>query len=161
MFSTYGEKFAVKSKDTNTLFGDYIQKSKNINATTGRIHSTYNQARTMTGRLSSSNPNMQNIPQTNNLRNCFIPAPGYIFMVIDYDRQELVILASQSKDKILLASIKEGLDLHSYLATGSYQIIDDDPELIVSKTINSKYRNAHKPVLFGWMNKNMYICKYN
>lgn len=151
LFSTYGESFALKNKITDTLFDDYTVNSKNINKITNRIHSNYAQVRTLTGRLSSSGPNMQNIPQTNSLRNCFIPREGYAFMIIDYDRQELVILASQSKDKTLLASINDGLDLHSYLATGSYRIIEDNSELVVSKTENKVYRNNHKPVLFGWI----------
>lgn len=151
LFSTYGEAFAIKAKDTGTLFGDYVSTSNNINDITAKIHSNYSQVRTMTGRLSSAKPNMQNIPQTNKLRNCFIPEEGYVFMIIDYDRQELVILASQSKDKTLLASINEGLDLHSHLATGSYRIIEDDQQLVVSKTENKEYRNNHKPVLFGWI----------
>ncbi|GAB3975522.1 hypothetical protein GCM10028806_33270 [Spirosoma terrae] len=133
------------------LVGTYGDKFLEvINPVTGRIHTDFSQAFTDTGRLSSRSPNLQNLPATEEIRSCFIPdSEDYLFVDVDMSGQELRLAASYSQDKMLLASFTEGLDLHSYLAQGSYRIITRDPTLIVSKDVNKKYRGNHKPVLFG------------
>ncbi|PRY33864.1 DNA polymerase I-like protein with 3'-5' exonuclease and polymerase domains [Spirosoma oryzae] len=133
LVSTYGENFFAF-----------------INPVTGRIHTSYSQCFTDTGRLSSGSPNLQNIPNLDELRSCFVPdSEDYVFVDCDFSGQELRLAASNSQDPMLMASFTDGLDLHSYLAQGSYRIITGNPNLIVSKSENKKYRNDHKPVLFG------------
>lgn len=133
LVSTYGMKFL-----------------KYLNPTTGRIHSSLAQATTDTGRLNSKKPNVQNIPAEEDMRDCFEPdSPDHILVTCDFDGQELRIATAYSGDEVLLKSFHEGLDLHSYLAQGSFRLIKRDPEFIVSKKVNPDLRNLHKRCLFG------------
>lgn len=134
-------------KLTSTYGNNFLQY---VNPVTGFIHADYFQNNTATGRLSCNNPNIQNIPNTKEIRECFIPDnDNYTFVNIDLSGQEVRLAASYSQDSILLDSFNKGLDLHSYLAQGSYRIITGDSNLIVSKSENKSMRNAHKPILFG------------
>ena len=89
---------------------------KLINPRTGRIHTSYNQMVTSTGRLSSSNPNLQNIPIRSELgrriRKAFIPAPGFRILAADYSQIELRIMAHLSKDPVLVEAFNLGQDIH-------------------------------------------------
>jgi DNA polymerase-1 len=91
-----------------------------INPETGRIHTSYNQTVTATGRLSSSDPNLQNIPARGELgkrfRRAFIPAEGHLFLAADYSQIELRILAHLSEDPALLETFREGRDVHEETA---------------------------------------------
>lgn len=91
-----------------------------INPRTGRIHTTYSQTRVATGRLSSSDPNMQNIPTDglgSMVRMAFHPEEGHVFLSADYSQIELRILAHLSKDENLIRAFKEGHDIHSETAS--------------------------------------------
>lgn len=135
LISTYGQTFLDK-----------------LNPVTGKMHTNYNQCFAVTGRLSSSGPNLQNIPASEEIRACFIPdSQEYDFVTCDMSGQEIRIAASYSQDAMLLASLNEGLDLHSTLAQDSFRIIKHDPELVVSQEVNSSYRKKHKPILFGYI----------
>lgn len=135
LISTYGQSFLDQ-----------------LNPVTGRMHSNYNQAFTVTGRLSSSGPNLQNIPASKEIRACFVPdSPEYEFVTCDMSGQEIRIAASYSQDEMLLASLNEGLDLHSTLAQDSYRIINNNDDFVVSKKENEDLRNKHKPILFGYI----------
>lgn len=144
--------FLLEHRKYNKLlssFGDnYLQF---INSITKKIHSNYFQNTTATGRLSCSSPNIQQVPALKEIRECFIPdnLDKYSFLNIDLSSQEIRVASTYSKDKILLASLNEGLDLHSYLAQSSFRIITQDNTLIVSKNENKSMRNAHKPIIFG------------
>ncbi|GAB4467860.1 MAG: DNA polymerase I [Anaerolineae bacterium] len=91
-----------------------------VNPETGRIHSSFNQVGTSTGRLSSSDPNLQNIPirseQGRRVRDAFIAAPGYLLVGADYSQVELRILAHMSGDEALRQAFLEGLDIHASTA---------------------------------------------
>ena len=91
-----------------------------INPGTGRVHTSYHQAVTATGRLSSSDPNLQNIPirteEGRKIRQAFIARPGYRIVAADYSQIELRIMAHLSEDKGLLAAFAEGKDIHSATA---------------------------------------------
>jgi DNA polymerase I len=93
---------------------------KLINSRTGRIHTSYNQMVTSTGRLSSSNPNLQNIPIRSELgrrvRKAFIPAPGFKILAADYSQIELRIMAHLSRDAVLVEAFKLGQDIHQRTA---------------------------------------------
>jgi len=89
---------------------------KLINPKTGRIHTSYNQAITSTGRLSSSDPNLQNIPirseRGRRLRELFVAEEGYEFVIADYSQVELRVLAHQSKDENFINAFHSGEDIH-------------------------------------------------
>lgn len=87
-----------------------------INKKTGHIHTSFNQALTATGRLSSSDPNLQNIPvrtdEGKEIRKCFIPEPGCLFFSADYSQIELRIMAHLSEDENMIEAFREGFDIH-------------------------------------------------
>jgi DNA polymerase I len=93
---------------------------KQINARSGRIHTSYNQAVTTTGRLSSSNPNLQNIPiRTEDgrlIRRAFIAPPGFVLLAADYSQIELKVMAHLSRDKGLMHAFSNNLDVHQATA---------------------------------------------
>jgi len=87
-----------------------------INSRTGRVHTSYHQAVTATGRLSSSDPNLQNIPirtkEGRRIREAFIAEPGKVIVAADYSQIELRIMAHLSNDKTLLHAFNNNLDIH-------------------------------------------------
>ena len=91
-----------------------------LNKATGRVHTSYHQAVTATGRLSSSDPNLQNIPirteEGRKIRQAFIARPGYRIVAADYSQIELRIMAHLSEDKGLLEAFAEGRDIHTATA---------------------------------------------
>ena len=115
------------------------------NPETGRIHTSYNQTVTATGRLSSSEPNLQNIPartdEGREIRKAFIPKKGWHLLAADYSQIELRILAHYSDDKILIKAFKEDEDIHTRTATEVFQVF---PSLI-----NSELRQQAKVINFG------------
>ena len=129
------------------LIGTYLDSfPKLINRSTGRLHTIYNQAVTATGRLSSSNPNLQNIPirteRGKEIRRAFVAREGdYQIMAADYSQIELRIIASLAKDEHLLAAFNNHYDIHAATAAKIYNIPIEE----VSK---DQRRNA-KSVNFG------------
>ena len=110
---------------------------------TGRIHSSFNQAVTATGRLSSSEPNLQNIPireeEGREVRTAFVPAPGCVFIGADYSQIELRILAALSGDPALAAAYTSGEDIHRRTAAQIFGISEeavDRDRRAIAKTIN-------------------------
>lgn len=116
-----------------------------INPETGRIHTSYNQTVTATGRLSSSEPNLQNIPvrtdEGREIRRAFIPRKGWHLLAADYSQIELRILAHYSDDKILIKAFKEDEDIHLRTATEVFQIFPS--------FITSELRQQAKVINFG------------
>ena len=103
------------------LLSTYVDSlPKLINPRTGRIHASFNQAITSTGRLSSSDPNLQNIPVRDDdgkeIRRCFIPEPGCLFFSADYSQIELRIMAHLSEDSNMTEAFREGNDIHAATA---------------------------------------------
>lgn len=103
------------------LLSTYVDSlPKLINPRTGRIHASFNQAITSTGRLSSSDPNLQNIPVRDDdgkeIRRCFIPEPGCLFFSADYSQIELRIMAHLSEDHNMTEAFREGNDIHAATA---------------------------------------------
>lgn len=111
----------------------------------GRIHTTFNQASTATGRLSSTNPNMQNIPirseMGRKIRNGFVAKDGYILISADYSQIELRFLAHFSKDKTLLSAFAKGEDIHRHTASVVFGIAED--------AVDDKQRRMAKVVNYG------------
>jgi DNA polymerase-1 len=116
-----------------------------IRPDTGRVHTTFNQAGAATGRLSSSNPNLQNIPIRTELgreiRRAFVPREGWKLVVADYSQIELRLLAHMSRDKLLLDAFRKGEDIHTRTAAEVFGV----PPLMVTPDLR---RNA-KAVNFG------------
>ena len=116
---------AAKGFEKDTYFEmaarDIRALPKLVNPQTGRVHTSYNQAGTVTGRLSSSNPNLQNIPIRTELgrqiRKAFVAQPGFVFLAADYSQVELRILAHISGDEALLENFRQGLDIHAATAS--------------------------------------------
>lgn len=128
------------------LINTYIETlPKLINEETGRIHTSYNQFVTATGRLSSSDPNLQNIPartkEGRTIREAFIAKHGYRLISLDYSQVELRILALVSQDQVLLDSFAHDQDVHSRTAS---EIFDVPPE-----QVTKEQRNAAKTINFG------------
>ncbi|MFC1541336.1 DNA polymerase I [Candidatus Latescibacterota bacterium] len=118
-----------------------------VNPETGRIHTSFNQTITSTGRLSSSNPNLQNIPiRTDlgrNIRKAFIAPPGHILLSADYSQIELRIMAHMSGDVVLTEAFIEGVDVHSKTASILFNVIPG--------FVNDEQRRQAKTINFGVM----------
>jgi DNA polymerase-1 len=103
-----------------------------IHASTGRVHTDFNQAITSTGRLSSSNPNLQNIPIrtafSRQIRAAFIPEPDWLMVAADYSQIELRILAHLSQEPVLLETYQNGRDIHTLTARLLFQKEEITPE---------------------------------
>ncbi|MBR5436647.1 MAG: DNA polymerase I, partial [Muribaculaceae bacterium] len=120
-----------------------------INPRTGRIHTTYNQTVTATGRLSSTNPNLQNIPVRNDegreIRRAFIPADGNVFFSADYSQIELRLVADLSNDATMLNAFSHNEDIHAITAAKIYHI----PLEEVSADQRRKAKTANFGILYG------------
>lgn len=120
-----------------------------VNPRTGRIHTTYNQTVTATGRLSSTNPNMQNIPvrsdEGREIRRAFIPAEGNVFFSADYSQIELRLVADLSGDETMVNAFNEGADIHTLTAARIYHKQLDE----VLPIERSKAKTANFGILYG------------
>lgn len=118
---------------------------KLIHAKTGRLHTSFNQTVTATGRLSSSNPNLQNIPvrseEGRRIRAAFVPEPGYVLLSADYSQIELRLLAHLSQDPLLTESFQKGQDVHTRTASELFQIPID--------AVSADQRREAKTINFG------------
>lgn len=116
----------LKIRGLNKLLATYINALPElINPATGKIHTTYNQTVTVTGRISSTNPNLQNIPirtdDGREIRRAFIPDPGCLFMSADYSQIELRLMADISGDPDMVAAFRAGADIHRATAAKIYK----------------------------------------
>jgi len=116
-----------------------------VNPQTGRVHTSFNQTGSVTGRLASSNPNLQNIPIRTELgrrvRNGFIAADGNLLLAIDYSQIELRIVAHMAQDETMLAAFRAGQDIHATTAAGIYNVSLGD--------VTKKMRRHAKAINFG------------
>ena len=132
------------------LLGTYIDAlPKLINPRTGHIHTSFNQTVTATGRLSSSDPNLQNIPvrgeDGKEIRKAFIPEPGCLFFSADYSQIELRVMAHLSGDEHMISVFKEGKDLHAATAATIYKKNIDE----VSRDERTKSKRANFGIIYG------------
>jgi len=137
-------KLLLRFRTLSKLKSTYIDSLPNmVNKRTGKIHTSFNQTITTTGRLSSTYPNLQNIPIRNKegraIRKAFIPEEGFLFVSADYSQIELRILASLSKDEVLVNTFMKDGDIHRETAAMLFNIpVEDvkDYQRQVAKTIN-------------------------
>ena len=132
------------------LISTYIDAlPKLINPRTGHIHTSFNQAVTATGRLSSSNPNLQNIPVRGDdgreIRKAFIPEPGCTFFSADYSQIELRIMAHLSQDEHLVNDFREGRDIHAATAARVFHKSIDE----VTRDERRKAKTANFGIIYG------------
>ncbi len=132
------------------LLNTYIESLPNlINPETGHIHTSYNQAVAATGRLSSSDPNLQNIPIRDSngkeVRKAFVAEPGCLFFSADYSQIELRLMAHLSKDKNLIDDFLAGHDIHRATAAKLYKVSIDE----VSTDQRRKAKTANFGIIYG------------
>ena len=139
-------KLILEYRGLAKLKSTYTDKlPKMINPTTGRVHTSYHQAVTATGRLSSTDPNLQNIPIRNEegrrIRQAFVAPTGYKILAVDYSQIELRIMAHLSGDQALLDAFREGKDIHAATAAEIMGVGIDQ--------VSSEQRRRAKAVNFG------------
>ncbi|MGA1213049.1 MAG: DNA polymerase I [Solirubrobacterales bacterium] len=133
-------------RELSKLKSTYLDPLPNlIDPRTGRIHTTFHQTATATGRLSSTDPNLQNIPVRTELgrpiRGCFVAGEGGLMVSADYSQVELRVLAQVAEDEVLKSFFREGLDVHRATAA---QVFDIDPD-----EVDDAQRSRAKMVNFG------------
>ena len=139
-------KVLLEYRTLSKLKSTYTDKlPEMINPGTGRVHTSYHQAVTATGRLSSSDPNLQNIPvrsqEGRRIRQAFIAPPGYKVLAADYSQIELRIMAHLSGDESLLKAFNEGLDVHRATASEVFDVALDE--------VSGDQRRKAKAINFG------------
>ena len=140
----------LEHRGLKKLLGTYVDAlPKLINPHTGHIHTSFNQAVTATGRLSSSDPNLQNIPvrgeDGKEIRKCFIPEPGCLFFSADYSQIELRVMAHLSGDKNMIEAFREGYDIHAATAARIYKEDIND----VTRDQRTKAKRANFGIIYG------------
>ena len=140
----------LEHRGLKKLLGTYVDAlPKLINPHTGHIHTSFNQAVTATGRLSSSDPNLQNIPvrgeEGKEIRKCFIPEPGCLFFSADYSQIELRVMAHLSGDKNMIEAFREGYDIHAATAARIYKEDIND----VTRDQRTKAKRANFGIIYG------------
>ncbi|MBD3244470.1 MAG: DNA polymerase I [Candidatus Moranbacteria bacterium] len=138
--------YIVKYRELTKLINTYVKPfPKLINNKTGRLHTSFNQEKTTTGRLSSSNPNLQNIPirtsEGRKIRKAFTAPKGYCLLSCDYSQIELRIAAHYSKDKTMIETFRKKGDIHSETAARIHKI--------KKQQVSKKLRRTAKELNFG------------
>ncbi|MDR2697402.1 MAG: DNA polymerase I [Holophagales bacterium] len=136
----------LRHRQMSKLLGTYVEALPQlINPVTGRVHTKLHQAAVATGRLASSDPNLQNIPirtkEGRAIREAFVPEPGWILLDADYSQIELRVVAALAKDPVLLSAFERGEDIHKRTASEVMGIAMDD--------ITQEQRSRAKAVNFG------------
>ncbi|WP_419571598.1 DNA polymerase I [Rheinheimera sp.] len=139
-------KLIMEHRGLSKLKSTYTDKLPlSVNAQTGRVHTSYHQAVAATGRLSSTEPNLQNIPirseEGRRIRQAFIARDGYTILAIDYSQIELRIMAHLSRDQALLNAFAQGKDIHRATAAEVFGVALDD--------VSTEQRRRAKAVNFG------------
>lgn len=119
--------WVIEHRELSKLKSTYVEAlPAAVDSKTGRVHTSYSQTGAVTGRLSSSNPNLQNIPirteEGRRVRNGFIAAKGNVLLSVDYSQIELRIVAHMAKDEGMLAAFRAGQDIHATTAAAIYNV---------------------------------------
>lgn len=140
----------LEHRGLKKLLGTYVDAlPKLINPRTGHIHTSFNQTVTATGRLSSSDPNLQNIPvrgeDGKEIRRAFVPEPGCLFFSADYSQIELRVMAHLSDDANMKEAFREGHDIHAATAAKIYKETMDN----VTRDQRTKAKRANFGIIYG------------
>lgn len=138
--------WVLEYRELSKLKSTYLDAlPKQVNPDTGRVHTSYNQTGSVTGRIASSDPNLQNIPIRTELgrqvRRAFVAKEDHLLLGVDYSQVELRIVAHMADDKAMLAAFKAGQDIHTATAAAIYGISLDK--------VNSEQRRHAKAINFG------------
>ena len=141
-------RLIVEYRELTKLKSTYVDALPTlVNERTGRLHTSYNQAGSATGRFSSNSPNLQNIPIRTELgrevRRAFVAPPGYVLLAVDYSQIELRVMAHISEDETLISAFHQGLDIHQATAAAVNGIAPED--------VSYEQRSFAKRVNFGLM----------
>jgi DNA polymerase-1 len=136
----------LEHRELSKLKSTYVDAlPQQVNSRTGRVHTSYNQAGSRTGRIASSDPNLQNIPIRTEIgrmvRNGFVASPGQQLLSVDYSQVELRIVAHMAQDKAMIAAFKAGQDIHATTAAAIYGVD-------ISEVTKEQRRHA-KAINFG------------
>ncbi len=136
----------LEYRELSKLQSTYVKTlPENVNPKTGRIHTSFSQTGAVTGRLSSSNPNLQNIPTRTELgrkvRNGFVAKPGCGLLAVDYSQVELRIVAHMSQDEAMLSAFRANQDIHATTAAAIYEVALDK--------VTKEQRRHAKAINFG------------
>ncbi len=138
-------KLILEHRELHKLKSTYVDALPQLVASDGRVHTSFNQAVAATGRLSSSDPNLQNIPirteQGRLIRKAFIADEGFVLFSADYSQVELRILAHITQDESLIATFKRGADIHRATASQIFNIPENE--------VTADQRRAMKTINFG------------
>ena len=140
----------LEHRGLKKLLGTYVDALPSlINKRTGHIHTSFNQTITATGRLSSSDPNLQNIPirgeDGKEIRKAFVPEPGCLFFSADYSQIELRVMAHLSQDENMINVFRDGKDLHAATAANIYK----KPIEEVTRDERTKSKRANFGIIYG------------
>ncbi|MCD6475518.1 MAG: DNA polymerase I [Anaerolineaceae bacterium] len=142
--------WVLEYRELSKLSSTYVKSLPNeVNERTGRVHSSFSQTVAVTGRLSSSNPNLQNIPTRTELgrqvRKAFIAEPGNVLLAVDYSQIELRIVAHMSKDEAMIAAFLAGQDIHAATAAAIYKV----PLEMVTKDMRRHAKAINFGLIYG------------
>jgi DNA polymerase-1 len=140
----------LEHRELQKLLSTYVDVLPGaVNPRTGRIHTTFNQTGAATGRLSSSDPNLQNIPvrspRGEAIRRGFVPGPEWVFVVADYSQIELRLMAHMSEDPAFIAAFRRGGDIHRETAA----IIFDVPAPEVTSEMRARAKTINFATIYG------------
>src|SRR3989454_10131377 len=143
-------RLLIEYRELSKLKSTYVDALPGfINPRTGRIHTSYNQAGAATGRLSSSDPNLQNIPvrtpRGEAIRRAFVAAPGWLLLTADYSQVELRLLAHLSGDPAFVRAFEQGGDIHRQTAA----IIFDVPQEQVTPEMRARAKTINFATIYG------------
>jgi DNA polymerase-1 len=138
--------WVLEHRELSKLQSTYVEAlPQQVNPLTGRVHTSYNQAGSRTGRVASSDPNLQNIPIRTELgrevRRAFVTRPGYQLLAVDYSQVELRIAAHMAQDQAMLAAFRANQDIHATTAAAVYGLPLDQ--------VSSAQRRHAKAINFG------------
>ncbi|MCX6735646.1 MAG: DNA polymerase [Candidatus Parcubacteria bacterium] len=139
----------LEYRELQKLLSTYIDNIPDMVGEDGRLHTTFIQTGTTTGRMSSNNPNLQNIPTHAGygiaVRNAFVAEDGYTFASLDYSQIEMRVLAALSDDEIMIETFREGKDIHSAVAMHVFGVSESD----VTKDMRRRAKVINFGIIYG------------
>lgn len=147
----------LDGRGATKLKGTYVDKLPGMVGPDGRLRTTYKYTRTNTGRLSSEDPNLQNIPTRselgNDIRNGFVAAPGKVLVSADLSQIEMVVAGDRAQDKVMLDAFRQGADIHTLTAVKAFKYDEARARYMVGLSLKAKHEEEGKAVEWGEQEK--------